>query len=97
MRRILCALLSKKIVQYAGAKFGTAIATEFQTKTTIIIPPPQYSNEIITRHVAWEKIQRDKQRNVLRVLEAKKVDLEARVLDGENVEMDLVKVKSTIN
>ncbi len=93
----LMRITQDKIVQYAGAKFGTAIATKLQTKTTIIIPPPQYSNKIITRHVAWEKIQHDKQRIVHRVLEAKKVDLEARVLDAEDVEMDLVKVKSTID
>jgi hypothetical protein len=93
----LMRITQDKIVQYAGAKFGTDIATKLQTKTTITILPPQYSNDIIIRHVDWEKIQCNKQRNVLRVLEAKKADLETKVSSGEDVEMELIVVDSQID
>ena len=46
----------EKIAQYIGSKFGEEIANEVTNKKAVVVPPPQYSAAIKTRHQEWERL-----------------------------------------
>ena len=69
----------EKIAQFVGSKFGEDIANELTNKVAVIVPPPQYSAAIKTRHQEWEKHVRSKQTRVRAALTAKLGQLQAAV------------------
>ena len=66
----------EKLAQYVGSKFGEDIANEVTNKQAVVVPPPQYSATIKTRHQEWEKHVRTKQTRVKAALTAKLVQLQ---------------------
>ena len=67
----------EKIAQYVGSKYGEDIANEVTNKQAVVVPPPQYSAAIMTRHQEWERHVRSKQTRVKAALTAKLVQLQA--------------------
>ncbi len=61
----------EKIGQYVGIKYGEDIANELTNKSTVTIPPPVYTAEILLRHQEWERHVRRKQRYMKTALDAK--------------------------
>jgi hypothetical protein len=67
----------EKIAQYVGSKYGEDIANEVTNKQAVVVPPPQYSAAIMTRHQEWERHVRSKQTRVKAALTAKLGQLQA--------------------
>ena len=61
----------EKIAQYVRSKYGEDIANEVMNKVAVVVPPPQYSAAIKTRHQEWERHVRNKQTRVRAALTAK--------------------------
>jgi hypothetical protein len=76
----------EKIVQYVGTTYGQDISNELQNKTTVDIPEPVHSDEVMLRHAQREIVIRAGQANIQAAREQQRTLLEAAVAAGEDVE-----------
>ena len=46
----------EKLVQYVGMNYGQDISNELQNKTTVILPEPTHTDNVIQRHTQREQM-----------------------------------------
>ena len=86
----------EKIAQYLGVKYGEDISNELTNKTTVVIPPPVYSQAILQKHQEWEAHVCKKQTKVKAVLEAKLRRMQA-LDEDEQDEVEIADLENQIN
>ena len=76
----------EKLVQYVGTNYGQDICNELQNTTTVVIPEPTHSDEVMLRHAQREAMVRAGQQNIRRAREQQRTLLEAAVAAGIEVD-----------
>ena len=76
----------EKVIQYVGTTYGQDICNELQNKTTVTLPEPIHTQQVLDRHRAREVMIRAGQTNIQAARRAQETMLQAAVDAGTDVE-----------
>jgi hypothetical protein len=75
-------ITQEKIQQYAGIKYGVDITNELKNRVQVVIDQPKYTQAIMTRHIGYETLVRQKQLNLLAAMKTQLANLNIQVAGG---------------
>ena len=82
-------ITQEKIQQYAGIKYGEDIANELKNRVQVMIDQPEYTQAIMSRHIGYETLVRQKQSNLLAAMKTQLAHLNQVAAGGTDTEVSL--------
>jgi hypothetical protein len=87
----------EKITNYVGTNYGQDICTELRNKTSLIIPEPTHTADIMARYTKQSKVTRDNQTDLQAAREEQFRDLQDEIRAGnKSAKMPLAHLKAEI-